>query len=56
VPFDNVRAGIEAELLAVERVQAFERWLETRRAELAVLEPEFEHPGHPVHGATTHRH
>jgi len=56
VAFADVRAGIEAELLAVERVQAFERWLETRRAELAVLEPDFEHPGHPVHGATTHRH
>jgi hypothetical protein len=56
VPFEDVRAAIEADLLAVERVQAFERWLETRRAELAVLEPDFEHPGHPVHGATTHRH
>jgi len=56
VPFDDARPGIEADLLAVERVQAFERWLETRRAELAVLEPDFEHPGHPIHGATTHRH
>lgn len=56
VPFEDARAGIEVDLLGVERVQAFERWLETRRAELAVIEPDFEHPGHPVHGATTHRH
>jgi hypothetical protein len=56
VPFEDARPGIQADLLAVERIQAFERWLETRRAELAVLDPDFEHPGHPVHGATTHRH
>jgi len=56
VPFDEARPAIEADLLAVERVQAFERWLEERRAALAVVEPEFEHPGHPMHGVTTHRH
>jgi hypothetical protein len=56
VPFEQARPGIEADLLAVERVQAFERWLETRRAALAVMDPDFEHPGHAVHGATTHRH
>jgi hypothetical protein len=56
VPFESARPAIEADLLAVERVQAFERWLEARRAALAVVEPEFEHPGHPLHGATTHRH
>jgi len=56
VPFEAARRGIEADLLAVERVQAFERWLEERRAVLATVDPEFEHPGHPIHGATTHRH
>jgi [acyl-carrier-protein] S-malonyltransferase len=56
VPFEAARPGIEADLLAVERVGAFERWLEERRAALAVIEPEYEHPGHPLHGATTHRH
>jgi hypothetical protein len=56
VPFEAARPGIEADLLAVERVKAFERWLEERRAALAAIEPEFEHPGHPLHGATTHRH
>ena len=55
-PFESARSGIEADLLAAERVQAFEHWLEARRAALTVLEPEFEHPGHPLHGATTHRH
>jgi hypothetical protein len=56
VPFETARDAIEAELVAVERVEAFERWLEERRAALTILEPEFEHPGHPIHGATTHRH
>ena len=56
VPFEAVQAEIEADLRAVERVQVFERWLEERRAALAVVEAEFEHPGHPLHGATTHRH
>jgi [acyl-carrier-protein] S-malonyltransferase len=56
VPFEAARPGIEADLLAVECVQAFERWLEERRAALTVIEADFEHPGHPVHGATTHRH
>ena len=56
VPFEDARPAIEVDLVAVERVEAFERWLETRRAALTVLEPDFEHPGHPIHGATTHRH
>jgi [acyl-carrier-protein] S-malonyltransferase len=56
VPFETARAAIEADLLAAERLQAFERWLEERRAALTVVEPEYEHPGHPLHGVTTHRH
>ncbi len=54
--FDEVRVGIEAELLAAARRRAFEDWLERRRSELAVVMPEFEHPGNPAVGLPTHRH
>lgn len=54
--FDEVRAGIERELLVVARLRAFDEWLERRRAALAVIEPGFEHPGHPIHGVPSHRH
>ena len=56
VPYGNARPAIEAELLAAERTRAFADWLESRRAALAVIEPEFEHPAHPVHGYPSHRH
>jgi [acyl-carrier-protein] S-malonyltransferase len=54
--FEDVRADIEAELLAAARRRAFEDWLEHRRSELAVIEPEFAHPGDPAGGLPTHRH
>jgi [acyl-carrier-protein] S-malonyltransferase len=53
---DEVRADIHAELLAIARARRFGEWLEQRRRELAVFEPEYEHPGHPVHGLPSHRH
>jgi hypothetical protein len=56
IPFDEVRAAIEAELLEAARLRAFEDWLAWRRATLAVIEPEFEHPGHPSHSVSSHRH
>jgi [acyl-carrier-protein] S-malonyltransferase len=54
--FDDVRPGIEAELLLAARRRAFEDWLERRRSELASVMPEFEHPGSPAVGLPTHRH
>jgi hypothetical protein len=54
--FEDVRPTIEAELLAVARARAYDDWLATRRAALALIEPAFEHPGHPVHGLPSHRH
>jgi len=55
-PFDEVRPTIEADLLEDARRRAFDRWLEDRRARLAVMDPAYEHPGHPVHGFASHRH
>ncbi len=56
VPFAEARPAIEAELLGVERSRVFGAWLEDRRSALAVIEPGFEHPAHPVHGFPSHRH
>jgi len=56
IPLAEARPAIEAELLAAARARAFDEWLERRRQALAVLEPGFEHPGHPVHGIASHRH
>ena len=56
VPFDEARPAIEEELLAAARAGAFGEWLERRRQALSVIEPDWEHPGHPVHGMVRHRH
>ena len=56
VPFEEARPAIEAELLAAERMREFGAWLERRRAAIAVIDPAFEHPAHPVHGFPSHRH
>jgi hypothetical protein len=56
VPYPEARPAIEAELLTAARVSAFAVWLEVRRAELVAIEPEFEHPAHPLHGLPSHRH
>jgi hypothetical protein len=55
-PFAEVRHAIEAELLEEARGRVFGEWLAQRRAELAVIDPAYEHPGHPVHGTIRHRH
>lgn len=55
-PFEEARPAIEAELLAAARARAFVEWLEVRRQALSVIQPEWEHPGHPVHGLVRHRH
>ena len=54
--FEEARMSIESELQRTARAQAFDAWLASRRSELAVIEPAFEHPGHPVHGLPQHRH
>jgi hypothetical protein len=54
--YEDVRASIEAELLAGERERVFGEWLEERRAALAVIAPEFAHPGDPANGIPSHRH
>jgi hypothetical protein len=56
VPYAEARPAIEANLLDAERTRVFGAWLERRRTELAVFEPGFEHPGHPIHGFPSHRH
>jgi [acyl-carrier-protein] S-malonyltransferase len=56
VPYAEARPVIEGELLAAARIRMFEAWLEARRTALAVIEPGFEHPAHPIHGIPTHRH
>jgi len=56
VPYDVARPSIEAELLIAARRRAFDEWLEQRRHALAVIEPDFEHPAHPMHGVPSHRH
>jgi [acyl-carrier-protein] S-malonyltransferase len=54
--FEEARSSIETELLAVARARAFDDWVAMRRAQLSVVEPDWEHPGHPVHGLPQHRH
>jgi [acyl-carrier-protein] S-malonyltransferase len=56
VPYAEARSAIEAELLTAARSRAFDAWLESRRAALAVVEREFAHPGDPIHGMPSHRH
>lgn len=56
IAYAEVRAKIEEELLEAARSRAFDNWLERRRRALAVIEPAYEHPGHPVHGLVRHRH
>ena len=56
VPFEKARSAIEDDLLFAARARAFDEWLDRRRAALAVFEPGFEHPGHPIHGVPSHRH
>jgi parvulin-like peptidyl-prolyl isomerase len=56
VPYTEARSAIEAELLTAARSRAFDAWLEGRRKALAVIEPEFAHPGDPIHGIPSHRH
>jgi peptidyl-prolyl cis-trans isomerase D len=56
VPYAEARPAIEAELVVAARARAFTTWLEHRRSILAVIEPGFEHPAHPIHGFPSHRH
>jgi hypothetical protein len=56
VPFEDAREGIAAELTSAARTRAFEDWVSSRQATLAVIESAYEHPGHPVHGMPHHRH
>jgi [acyl-carrier-protein] S-malonyltransferase len=55
-PLDEVRAPLEAHLLAAARRRAFRRWLDERCAELVALQPGYEHPGDPRQPDNTHRH
>jgi [acyl-carrier-protein] S-malonyltransferase len=56
VTYEEARPSIEAELLIAARRRAFDEWLERRRKALARIEPDFEHPAHPMHGLPSHRH
>jgi hypothetical protein len=56
VPYAEARPVIAADLLAAARSRAFAAWLWSRRTEIAAIEPEFEHPAHPMHGFPSHRH
>ena len=55
-PFDDVRVAIAAELATAAKTRVYEEWMAARRAALAVIEPAYEHPGHPIHGLPSHRH
>jgi hypothetical protein len=55
-PYEEVRSVIEEDLLVAARNRAFDEWLDGRRQELATIEPQFEHPAHPIHGIPSHRH
>jgi [acyl-carrier-protein] S-malonyltransferase len=52
----ELRARMADELLRYARARAFDDWIDARRAALAVIAMEYEHPGHPVHGIMQHRH
>jgi [acyl-carrier-protein] S-malonyltransferase len=56
IPYAEARPAIEAELVAAARTRVFASWLEGRRLALAVIEPEWDHPAHPIHGVPSHRH
>ena len=56
IPFEQAEASIEGELLLAARERAFDLWLEGRRQELAVVEPDFAHPADPSYGFPSHRH
>jgi hypothetical protein len=56
VPFTEALPEIEADLLCTARLVAFDEWLGGRRLALARLGPGSEHPGHPGHGSSSHRH
>jgi [acyl-carrier-protein] S-malonyltransferase len=56
VPFEEVEASIEDELLLAARDRAFGLWLEGRRQELVIMEPGYEHPADPTTGFPSHRH
>jgi hypothetical protein len=53
---DELRARTKEELMRYARARAFDDWIDARRAALAVIAMEYEHPGHPVHGIMQHRH
>jgi [acyl-carrier-protein] S-malonyltransferase len=55
-PFAEARSEIEAELVGAARSRSFDDWIASRVAALALIEPAFEHPGHPLHGLPHHRH
>jgi len=56
VPYAEARPAIVAELTTAARIREFDAWLARRRAELAVIEPGFEHPADPLGGFPSHRH
>jgi [acyl-carrier-protein] S-malonyltransferase len=56
LPYEQVRAGIEAELADRARQLAFARWLGEAAARRIRLAPGFEHPADPRQPDATHRH
>jgi [acyl-carrier-protein] S-malonyltransferase len=56
VPYEDARAGIEAELTARNRQLAFARWLDAAVAARVRLAPGYEHPADPRQPDATHRH
>ena len=56
MPFDEVRSVIEADLLSHARGRAFDLWLERERQTLAMVLPDWGHPGDPASPVFNHRH
>lgn len=54
--FEDVRAGIAAELAEAARDRAFALWLEQRMRQSVRTAPGFEHPATPGSPDATHRH
>ncbi|MFF3375976.1 peptidyl-prolyl cis-trans isomerase [Streptomyces sp. NPDC002680] len=55
LPYEHVKAGIEAELRQAAGRRAFFSWLDLARADV-VYAPGHEHPGDPSHPDHEHRH
>jgi [acyl-carrier-protein] S-malonyltransferase len=55
-PYQTARPALVADLLAAARGARFDAWLDGRRAAVARVHPDYQHPGDPTVPDTVHRH